>query len=133
MIVIDASVLAAYILKEPGWENLEDYLLLPHSVPLVIKEVANAIWKAKYRGVISSSSANKKFSALLSLAKINIVLHDQSELIEEAYKISLRNNITIYDSIYIALAKKLKAERITMDQNQYNIALKEGVKALIPI
>ena len=132
MIVIDASVLAAYILKEPGWRNLEKYLLMAHTIDLVVKEVANSIWKAYSRGLIDEKSATKKFSALLSLIKVNLVLWDQSEIIADAFEISMRNNLPIYDTLYIALAKKLNATLITLDRKQYNVAIKEGVNAMIP-
>jgi len=65
VIVIDASILAAYILKEPGWEKLEQFIVHAFSVELIIKEVANSIWKAYYRELISRGDAKKKFDALV--------------------------------------------------------------------
>jgi len=46
VIVVDASVLSAFILKEPIWRRLTPYLTNAVSIDLVIKEVSNAIWKA---------------------------------------------------------------------------------------
>ncbi|MCD6444529.1 twitching motility protein PilT, partial [Candidatus Bathyarchaeota archaeon] len=45
MIVVDSSVLAAFIRKEPGWERLVDYVKNSVSMDLAVKEVSNAIWK----------------------------------------------------------------------------------------
>ncbi|WP_252900442.1 hypothetical protein [Vulcanisaeta sp. JCM 14467] len=49
MIVIDASALTAFILKEPGWQSLSKYIMNSVSVDHIIKEVMNAIWKAQVR------------------------------------------------------------------------------------
>ena len=46
MIVVDASLLAAFVLGEPGWERLASYVRGSCSVDHVVKEVANAIWKS---------------------------------------------------------------------------------------
>ena len=127
MIVIDASILAAYILKEPNWKKLEIFIMSSCSVELIVKEVANSIWKAFYRGLISKEDANKKFLALISLININMKLYEQSRIIQEAYIIAMKHNITIYDSIYIALAKKLKAKLVTLDKRQYLTAKNEGI------
>ncbi|MDW7999475.1 MAG: type II toxin-antitoxin system VapC family toxin [Candidatus Nitrosocaldus sp.] len=46
MIVIDASVLTKYILREEGNGEVREYLLdQPYSVTLVFVETSNAIWK----------------------------------------------------------------------------------------
>jgi len=60
VIVIDASILAAYILKEPKWKRLEIFIVSSCSVDLIVKEVANSIWKAFHRGLISKDNADKK-------------------------------------------------------------------------
>ena len=127
MIVIDASILAAYILKEPKWKRLEIFIVSSCSVDLIVKEVANSIWKAFHRGLISKDNADKKFLALISLININVKLYEQSRIIQEAYTIAMKHNITIYDSIYIALAKKLKAKLVTLDKRQHLVAKNEGI------
>jgi len=46
--VIDASVLAGFLRKEPGWENLANYMKNVISVDLIVKEVINVLWKDYY-------------------------------------------------------------------------------------
>ena len=43
------------------------------------------------------------------------------ELFDEAVELALTCNITVYDSIYIAAARKLKAIVYTADQKLYNV------------
>jgi len=46
VIVIDASALTKFVLKEEGWEEVTPYLKTgATSIDLVVKEVANAVWK----------------------------------------------------------------------------------------
>ena len=61
MIVVDASALAKYALREEGWEVVAGYLkgARPlYSVDHLLKEVANALWKhARARAVFPRFSA----------------------------------------------------------------------------
>jgi predicted nucleic acid-binding protein len=43
VIVIDASVLASFLRKEPGWEKLANYMKNVVSVDLIVKEVSNVL------------------------------------------------------------------------------------------
>jgi len=64
----------------------------------------------------------------------NLVKHEamlvvnQDKYLIEVFRISIsRNKITIYDSLFIALAKLNYLELVTSDRKQYEIAMKEGV------
>ena len=46
MIAVDASVIVAFVLEEPGWENYIDILEYCFTVDHAVKEVLNAIWKS---------------------------------------------------------------------------------------
>lgn len=54
-------------------------------------------------------------------------LVEQDDLYNDAFKISLENKITIYDSLYLALASKLNTELITSDEKQREIADTNGI------
>jgi len=77
-------------------------------VELIVKEIASSIWKAFHRGLISKENADKKFLALISLININVKLYEQYRIIQDAYRMAMKHNITIHDSIYVALAKNSK-------------------------
>jgi len=53
VIVVDASVVVAFVLEEPGWENYIDILEYCFIVDHAVKEVLNAIWKSYRNGVLS--------------------------------------------------------------------------------
>lgn len=58
MIVVDASALAKYLLREEGWEEVSRYVrtMRPlYSLEHVLKEVTNAVWRdASTRKVVTS-------------------------------------------------------------------------------
>jgi predicted nucleic acid-binding protein len=56
-----------------------------------------------------------------------MLIVNQDEYLLEAFKIANRNKITIYDSLFIALAKSMNLELITSDKKQYEIAKNKGV------
>ena len=61
MIVIDASTLSKYVLKEEGWEEVRRFIRERrplYSVDHVLKECFNAIWRHAYlRRAIGSEVA----------------------------------------------------------------------------
>jgi predicted nucleic acid-binding protein len=60
VIVIDASAIAKYVLREEHWEQVRDYLTAePRPLDMVVAEVTNAIWKHQviYRKISSSEAA----------------------------------------------------------------------------
>ena len=120
MIVIDASVLVKVVLKEPGWDEIEldsntatlDYALV---------EGMNAIWKAIRRGRIAEETG-KTLIAVLKLIGSGMLTFEARNFFERGLEIALKENVTIYDALYIALAEALKAELLTADEKQYYAA-----------
>jgi predicted nucleic acid-binding protein len=130
VIVIDASALAKFILKEEGWERVADFLKAGTiSVDHVMKETA--IWKRLIQREISFEDAKSMFEAMKEILNKAVVIENEMNYIDEAFEISIKRNITIYDSLYIALAKKKKLELLTSDEIQTQTASLEGVHAMI--
>jgi predicted nucleic acid-binding protein len=122
VIVADASVIVAFVLEEPGWENYIDILEYCFTVDHAVKEVLNAIWKSYRNGVLSLEEAVLKSQVLKKMMNVNILLFDEVDLLDEAFKISLGHNITVYDALYIALALKLGKPFATLDLRQRRVA-----------
>ena len=133
MKVIDASALVKYVIREEGWNRVYQILKnepLVFSLPLALKEVANALWKqSRLKNKMTSEDAQ----ALLRLVTLLfqgerriIAVEPQEAYLEEAMKIALRHKITVYDSLYIAQAKK-HGELITADRFQALVAQEEKV------
>ncbi|HDM91918.1 MAG TPA: PIN domain-containing protein [Candidatus Korarchaeota archaeon] len=131
MIVVDASALAAFVLREEGWEELSKYMARAASVDNVVKEVSNAIWKAScLRGFISARDAVRAYMLLRSLVDKNITLYGSLEFLSDALEISLQYKISIYDSLYLALALKKRARLLTLDERQADVAKRLGIEVL---
>jgi predicted nucleic acid-binding protein len=132
VIVIDASVVVKFILKEEGWNKVADFLKTGTiSVDLVIKETVNAIWKRVMRKEISLEEAKSMFEAMKEILNKAVIIENEMDYIDEAFEISIRQNITVYDSLYIALAKKKKLELLTADEIQAQVASLEEVRAIV--
>jgi|YelNatPaOPRAMG01_1025707.scaffolds.fasta_scaffold118151_1 predicted nucleic acid-binding protein len=129
--LIDASALAAYILREEGWERVRDHLVQGvSSTGLVLKETLNAILMATRRRSINGQQARTCARALMALSKSNIKLVEQEDALDEAFSIAMRNNLTVYDAIYIALARKLRTALLTCDERQADSARREEVDVI---
>jgi predicted nucleic acid-binding protein len=132
VIVIDASILVKFILKEEGWNKIADFLKAGTiSVDLVIKETVNAIWKRVMRKKISLEETKSMFEAMKEILNKAVIIENEMDYIDEAFEISIRQNITVYASLYIALAKKKKLELLTADEMQAQAATLEGVRAIV--
>ena len=128
MIVIDASSLAKYILREENWEEVREYLLNAYSNTLALAEVSNSIWKHRIlHGAASRKETELMFSALKKLREDIIFFESFEKYLEDAFEISMNLGITFYDAVYLAQAKK-HGELLTSDEKQWKAAEKIGVK-----
>jgi len=128
VIVVDASALTAFILREEGWRDIARYIVRCISVDHIVKEVANAIWRATYlRKLISIKEAFKAYSILMQLVDRNIVLYPEVRYLQKALEISLKYGVTVYDALYIALALEERKPLLTLDSRQREVAKALGV------
>jgi predicted nucleic acid-binding protein len=122
VIVIDASALAAFFLREEDWEKLVIYMKNTISLDLILKEFYSVIYKAVYFKRISLDEANAIIETFKSYSKFNMKLIQEDVYLDEAFKISLKYNVPIYDSLYIALALEENKPLITLDKKQAEVA-----------
>ena len=130
MIVIDASSLSKYLLKEENWRKIRKYLVMSvYSVDHIVKEVSNAIWKhAVLFNRITKDTATILHKQLKRMVEEEILILEPGNLyVDKAFKISLNHKITFYDSIYLAQALKY-GELLTSDQKQAEISKKLNIK-----
>jgi predicted nucleic acid-binding protein len=125
--VIDASVAAKWFLP-PSGEPLADEALrlltgyadgrFGFVVPdLFWAECGNILWKAVRQGRWSRDAAEK---AILALKHRSFSTTSSLDLLEEAFSIAATFDRTLYDSLYVALAVRLKAEMVTADERLAN-------------
>ena len=93
-----------------------------YTVDIALAESLNAIWK--HTRIHRDLEMEEAESAIQDLTKIYDAMNilETRELSNEAAEISLTKGITIYDSLYIAAAMKLKATLYTADQKLCKIS-----------
>lgn len=132
MIVIDASALAKLIFKEEGWEEVAEVLKREDiSIDYIIKEVTNSIWRRLIRNEITSEEARVMYKAVKEILGKALKVEEELPYMNGAFEISLRQKITIYDSLYIAVAKKNGFTLLTADHKQAQVASTENVQILL--
>jgi len=129
--VIDASVLVKLLLREPGWEKIVEYLRHGTiSIDLALKEAINAVWKQRNRSQITDEEASIMIESLRGLIGKVVKMEDESNYLKDAISITFKQNVTIYDALYISLAKKKELILLTSDRRQAEAAEREGVKVI---
>jgi len=116
--VVDTTLIAAFVMKEPGWERLVDTLVNAVTLDMAIKESMNVIWKAYRNKKIDFENAKAKARILIELAELSLRVIDEMDFIEKAFEIACSENLTIYDSLFLALAEDRNAILYTLDRKQ---------------
>lgn len=113
-LVVDASVVVAALIDggEIGnWAEkilLSSHLSAPHLMPV---EVANILRRSAQGGQISGDTASLAHADLQAL-RVEMFPYEPVAL--RAWE--LRDNLTLYDASYVALAEVLDAELATLDR-----------------
>jgi predicted nucleic acid-binding protein len=120
LVVIDASVALKWVLAEPGraqaMELLDAYghgtmdLIAPR---LIMEEVASALSKRCRRKELSHAQAEKAFELF---DRRRPCLADTTVHLRQAFSLSLRHHLSLWDCIYLALAIDRRADLITADR-----------------
>lgn len=128
MRVIDSSVLAAFILQEPGWENLAPHLI-GITLDLALLETTNAIIKSLRRGKMRGEDADIRIAALRSLKTLEV--RRALDVLPEAIELALSSRLTIYDAAFVALARREMLPLVTLDELQHEEAVRLGISSIL--
>ena len=134
MIVIDSSAFSKFLMKEEDWEKVIPYLgprLEPHAVDMLLIETTSVIWKymRKYK-LITREQALGLYEQMRKLIEEEVIILEPSEkYLQEALKIAMDYDLPIYDSLFLTQAKNLRAELITSDKRQEEVAREIGIEA----
>jgi predicted nucleic acid-binding protein len=114
VIVVDASALLEFLLQTPLGARVEarlfrddDELHAPHLVDI---EITQGLRRLVRSGEVSSSRAEE---AIADLTDFDLHRHPHLDLLGRVWK--LRDNLTAYDAVYVALAEAIDAPMVTCD------------------
>jgi len=121
LLVLDTSVILKWF-KEEDYSNAaikikEEFVDGLHEIvvpDLLLYEFANAM---KYSKIFDQETIKKSLSSLIDLG-IHIVIPTE-EMLSKAIDLSYSYDITIYDAIFVSLAKLINAIFITADKKLY--------------
>lgn len=115
MIVLDASAVIEALLRTPAAEAIEARLFDPretlHVPHLLDVEVAQVIRRYAANGDIDRQRGGE---ALADLSDLPLRRYPHDFLLPRVWE--LRNNLTAYDAVYVALAEVLDAPLLTRDR-----------------
>jgi predicted nucleic acid-binding protein len=127
MLVVDASALVAYLTGGEHAAQVREHLLQPWEAlwapHLVDAEVGHVLRRETLAGELGKSAAR---AALEDLADLPLHRVSHRGLLPRAW--ALRENLSFYDALYVALAERLRAKLLTLDGR---IAGAPGVRASI--
>jgi predicted nucleic acid-binding protein len=113
------------VTKEKGWNRITELLKDSETLDLALVEVSNVIWKkVVLTNEITLQDANKAIMIIKEYLPQLLTVNKSVKLLERAIDISIREKLTIYDSLYIALAESKRSKLLTSDKKQYEVARK---------
>lgn len=129
MIVVDASAAVEILLQLPAADALMDRLLdgadrlcAPELLDVEVAQVIRRYWRS---GDVTPARGSE---ALSDLADLPIERYAHAPLLGRVWQ--LRNNVTAYDGVYLALAEAVNATLVTRDRA---LARVPGVHATVEV
>jgi predicted nucleic acid-binding protein len=116
--VVDASVAVKWVVAEELAENANGLRSVGQlNAPAHwLAEAANALWAKAWRGELTAFEAEQR-AGLLSQAPI--VVAPLADLAEEAVRLANALGLTVYDTLYLALALERVIPLITADRRLF--------------
>ena len=119
MIVVDASAILEVLLRGPAANAIEQRVLASgqslHAPHLLDVEVAHVLRRSALKGDIGEKRGRE---ALEDLVALPIQRHGHEPLLPRVWR--LRDTVTAYDAVYVALAEALNAPLVTRDRRLAN-------------
>jgi predicted nucleic acid-binding protein len=114
VIVVDASAMTEFLLQTARGQRVEARLFRNgdefHAPHLIDVEVAQALRRLVRTGEIPAGRAEE---VIADLADFDLRRHSHVDLLRRTWE--LRDNLTAYDAMYVALAEALASPLVTCD------------------
>ncbi|MEM2593501.1 MAG: type II toxin-antitoxin system VapC family toxin [Candidatus Bathyarchaeia archaeon] len=130
-VILDSNILVKLVINEPGSDEVRrrvEELLRGgfnlYTVDLALPEALNALWKhAKLNGGLDEGETLNAAEDLVQIySRLNVL--ESKVLYREALELAPSLNITVYDALYIAAARKSGAKLYTSDRKLKDAASK---------
>ena len=123
-IVVDSSVVIKWFVVEPlsaeARRVLDGYqtgALALHAPDLVYAEVGNIVWKkCRFQGLAASDAQQ----IIDEFQKLPFVLAQTADLLDEALRLAIAHERTVYDALYVALSVREQCPFVTADEKLVN-------------
>ena len=133
MIVLDASITAAWLLNEPGFERLKLNEVLAKNQPVVPAhwpvEIGNALLTASRRKRIDGSRLDR---VVAELRKLNVMVEPPTALDRLTFLIEFAadQGLTLYDAAYVDLSVTKSSALATLDKAMQRAAARLNIDVL---
>ena len=123
-VVVDSSVVIKWFVVEPlstvARRILDEYqtgtlvLLAPD---LLYAEVGNVVWKKhRFQGMAAADAKQ----IIDEFQKLTFSVTSAKDLLDEAYRLAVTHQRTVYDALYMALSMHEKCPYVTADEKLVN-------------
>ena len=136
--ILDANVIVKLVIYEPGSDRAHDVVVGAVergdelSVPdIALAEALNALWK--HHKLLGELDEDAYYGAVKDALRLWEVLdvHESGELAPRACRIASTAGITVYDSLYLALAERLGSELFSFDKEMIRAARELGIRVIV--
>ena len=131
-VVVDASAALGLVLAMPGTESFTDSLeqaALVTVPDLYVAEVTNALWKYRKADLLPMARCELALEHALRLPD---QLESSTALHLEAFSLACRHIHSVYDTLYLVLARRNNAVLLTLDRRLAALAGKLEIQVILP-
>ena len=127
IIVLDSSAAIEFSLQRPKAKKIETYLANTEYIiapDLMVSEITNVFWK--YHNF--EDFPLKKCMSLLEIT-MNLIdrFYSTKELYQEAFAFSCQVSHSVYDIMYLILARRHNAHLLTLDKKLQKLATAQSI------
>lgn len=133
-LVVDSSVVMKWFIPEPYSSQarliLDDYqtgkyaFLAPDHL---YAELGNIVWKKHTQRDLPAADAER---VIVAFHKLTFELTSTADLLDDAYRLAVTHQRTVYDMLYVALSVRERCSFVTADEKLAN-ALKASMRNVV--